>query len=114
MAHVKCNFDKWICGSNDMRASKDCFHCDIGDMYSMQDAMDNGTCPELEVKNCFIEKTAKNVEYDGEALYINGKYVCSMDDDQGFFGLNSGDTYINFLEIDGEQYVSEQEEQKTK
>lgn len=114
MAHVKCNFDKWVCGSSDFRASKDCFSCDLGEMLSMNDQMDgDGSCPELEIRNCFIEKTAKNVEFDGEALYINGKYICSLLDYAGFSGLNAGDTDIGFLEIDGEQYIPEQGEKKT-
>ena len=112
MAHVKCNFDKWICGSSDMRASKDCFHCDLGDMLSMNDQMENGNCPELEIRHCFIEKTTKNVEFDGECLYINGKYICAIDAID-YVNIDAGDTCICFLEIDGEQYIPEPEEQKT-
>jgi hypothetical protein len=54
------------------------------------------------LRPCFLERTSKSVEFDGENLYVGGKYVCSVDDGGD---PRTGDTFINYLEINGEEII---------
>ena len=100
MAHVKCDYQEFYCNPGLATATCDCLTC--GAEY----CINFGDCVCLQLRPAYIEKTSKSIRFDGETLFIGGKYIASFSSDDKTKHM-TGDTYINNLEIDGKVFIKD-------
>lgn len=103
MAHIKCKYTKYICtydfGGKE-NCSKNGWDCNWNSRTSEAE-----TCRFLDEYPCYFEKSSKNVEFDGDSLFVGGKFIACLPSDD--YQQEPDDAIIDSLEIDGEIIIKD-------
>jgi len=94
MAHVKCRYDHYSCDF----AGDDCYNCN----YSPKDY--DVRCCHLECEEGYYEADSKSIDFDGKFLIVGKKFAAYDHDGEG--RPTAGDNVIDYLEIDGREYIN--------
>ena len=101
MAHIKCRYTHYRCTMH----KKNCYECGNRE----DDFFDNG-CYYLECDEGYFEGDSKSVDFDGQYLIVGKKFFAQ---DTGFKGHpEAEDNEIDFLEIDGREYINYEKQQE--
>jgi len=102
MAHIKCHYTSWICTHylGEDACSKEGYSCNDEPRSGGL-----GVCEFLDNYPCYLEKTSKNVEFDGDTLYVNRKYIASLGPED--YRYVPGIQEIDSLSIDGKEIIKD-------
>ena len=100
MAHVKCRYTHYRC----TMCNKECYKCG----YRKDDFFENG-CYYLECDNGYFEGDSKSVDFDGRYLTVGKRFFAYVEENGS---PEAEDNAIDFLEIDGREYVNYEKQQE--